>query len=330
MISTLHFLRPWWFLALLPFFYLFFCHCRERHRAGAWEKACDPELLSHLVVNPKQAKHQWSLVFIVLTGLFTILALCGPSVKSIPAPVYSINDARVIALDLSPTLNATDLVPSRLVRARYKVLDLLKQAEGQTGLVAFTSEAYTVSPLTRDTNTMAAMVNDLSPEIMPVTGESIQAALVQAKSLFQQSGQSRGSVILVTDADPTSDDLAMAKQMNQDGFKISVLGVGTPKGSAIPTSNGYLKNDDDQLAWSTLNETALSTLAAAGGGVYRTITDNDADVRALLNTNHSQTETKKTNESADIFIDAGIWFVFLLLPLMLLVLRRGWLEELIR
>lgn len=325
-----HFLRPFWFLALLPMWYVIYCFARQHWQVGFWEKVCDPELLPHLLISQPQGKQRWPVVLAIIASCLVAIALAGPTWSYQAQPVYSIQDARVIAMDLSPGMLATDISPSRLTRAQYKVLDILKRsAEGQTGMVAFSSEAYTVSPLTNDAHTIAAMVPQLNPSLMPVTGENISAALHQAALLLEQGGAKTGSIILVTAATPTDKDIALATTLRQHGITTSVLGVGTTQGAPIPTANGFAQDTHNNVELTRLDSAGLQQLAAGAGGKYATITADDADLKLLLKKKPLQQTTKKTQEKANIWQDEGRWLLFLLLPLILIVWRKGWLEEIV-
>ena len=325
-----HFLRPYWLLALLPLGYVIYCFMRQQWQTGYWEKVCDPDLLPHLLITQVQGKQRWPFMLAVLASLLVVVALAGPTWSYESQPVYSMQAARVIAMDLSPSMLATDIAPSRLTRTQYKVLDILNRSqEGQTGMVAFTSEAYTVSPLTNDARTIAAMITQLNPSIMPVAGQNLSAALQQSARLLQQGGAKNGSIILLTDAVPTDKDIALATQLRQQDITTSIIGVGTPNGAPIPTSNGYLQDSNGNVELTKLDIPALQQLAAAGGGKYVTMTNTDSDLDVLLKKTATAKNTKKTQEKADIWLDEGRWLLFLLLPLILIAWRKGWLEEIV-
>ena len=107
-------------------------------------------------------------------SLFGIFTLMGPAWTYWHVPVYQKHSARVIALDVSPSMNATDLKPSRLVRAKYKEIDLLKKIkQGDTGMVVFSGLPFVVSPLTHDTNTISSMLSNIDSNVVPVAGYNL-------------------------------------------------------------------------------------------------------------------------------------------------------------
>ena len=163
-----HFLRPAWFYLLIPAVLLFLMF-RLRQRMGSnWMRAIDPLLLPYLIDNSQQSSSRSPLVLALLAWLLAITALAGPVWQKTPQPVHEREDALVILMDLTRSMYATDVKPNRLVRARRKMLDLLKRRnEGVTGLIVYSGDAHTVSPLTDDAKTIAEMIPAVAPEIMP-------------------------------------------------------------------------------------------------------------------------------------------------------------------
>ncbi len=246
--------------------------------------------------------------------------MAGPAWKLLPQPIYQNNEARVIVLDLSRAMTATDLSPNRMTRAQYKILDILQQYPiGQTGMLVFSSAPFVVSPLTSDAATIASMVNTLSPSIMPVDGQQLTPALQKAAQLIHQAGLSHGNIILLGVNGITTESLALAKNLHTQGITISVLGIGTERTKNVP-------------AFAQLDSTGLRKLAGVGGGRYANFTSDDSDLNALLNPTELQSvtqNTKKTDASAPLWKDEGGWLILIILPLATLVFRRGWLEDLV-
>jgi hypothetical protein len=138
----LHFLRPYWFLALVPLLLiligLWVGLWRARRAGTAWQGLVDAHLLPHLLVGEPGRPRRLPLVLLALAWLMGVVALAGPVRERLPQPVFSTTAKRVILLDLSPSMNAADVAPSRLARARFEVLDLLAASrEGQVALIAF-------------------------------------------------------------------------------------------------------------------------------------------------------------------------------------------------
>jgi len=323
-----HFLRPAAFALLLPLAVLLWYLLRRRGFSRGWEAICDPALLPHVLIGEKSAHERRALWPVALAGVLVTLALAGPTWSRLPQPVFSSTQALVIALDLSRSMNATDVAPSRLERARFKVADLLRmRREGQTALVVYAGDAFTVAPLTDDAATLLSQLPALTPAIMPVPGNRAAAALARARDLLQQAGLARGDVLLITDESEGDAAAEAAAILRGDGYRVSVLGVGTSEGAPVPLPDGsFLKDDSGEIVIPALDDAPLRQLAAAGGGIYQPIAVDDADVNALgamLDQRPSDAETRATELQADAWRDQGPWLVLALLPLAALGFRRG-------
>jgi Ca-activated chloride channel family protein len=233
--EAFHFIRPLW-LFLLPLVPLLpWAWRRGRRPAGDWARVCDPHLLRWLSLKQVEEGPRGAGPWLAAAALLIcIVALAGPSWQRLPDSSYSARDARVIVLDLSKSMLAGDLRPDRLTRARYLLADLLAATEeGQVGFVAYGGDAYVVSPLTSDMNTVANLLPALRPDIIPVAGSRADLALDMAAELLQRSGLKQGELLLVTDS-ATSRDAARARSLRDKGILTSVLAVGTEKGAPGP------------------------------------------------------------------------------------------------
>lgn len=330
-----HFLRPLWFLMLLPLLWLVWSLARQGGAHSAWRGVVDPHLLPHLLVEEGGRVRRTPLILLALGWIIGVVALAGPVWQRLPEPVFEAEAQRVIALDISRTMNATDVPPSRLARARFEVLDLLKRAaEGQTALLAYGAEPYVVSPLTNDAKTIAVQVPSLKTDLLPVEGKRrTDLALEKAAQLLRQAGSRKGQVILVTDglAHPAAADEA-ARKLVAEGYRVSVLGVGTEKGAPVPMADGgFLKDARGAILIPRLERGALTALAAAGGGRFVMATIDDADVHSLIAEPSvlQGGKVKRRDLEADQWREEGPWLLLALLPLAALAFRRGWLGPLV-
>ena len=178
MLADFHFLRPDWLWAIPLVVAVTVLLARRRLVPGSWQFVIDPRLVPHILSTGqiKNLTYRWWLILI--GGTLAALALAGPSWDRVEQPVFRSEQAIVIALDLSRSMDAQDLVPSRLTRARLKILDILQhRSSGQTALIVYSSNAFTVTPLTTDVDTVAALVNSLTTDIMPSHGSYPLAAI---------------------------------------------------------------------------------------------------------------------------------------------------------
>ena len=179
--EAFHFLQPLWLLAVLPMLALLWGLARPGRADNPWRRIVDAQLLPLLMAGRTGSAGRGALWLLAAGWLIAVLALANPAWERQPRPVFQTTAARVIVLDLSRSMTAPDLQPSRLARARYKVEDMLnRMGEGQTGLVVFAGDAFTVSPLTRDVNTIRALLKALDTGIMPAQGSRADLGLLKA------------------------------------------------------------------------------------------------------------------------------------------------------
>jgi len=327
--NLFHFLRPEWFLALLPLALLLWHLRKKRRHAGNWQSVCDSALLPYLLDSEQHRQSNYPWGWLALCGLLAIFALAGPVWSKLEQPVFRQQSALVIALDLSRSMDAGDIKPSRLVRAHHKLLDILKQRrEGETALLVYAAETFVVTPLTDDNVTIASQVTSLTTSIMPNQGSRPALAIAKALELLQQAGRSRGDLLLITDGIATGDADALADQLPQ-GFRLSVLAVATETGAPIPQSRGgFLKDASGQIVIPRLQRAELVSLARLAGGRFAELTTDDADINHLLGSIESNSREITASDSdmmTDRWREEGPWLLLLLLPLGALAFRRGYL-----
>ena len=328
--SHFHFLRPEWFLALLPLLLMLFWLVRQQLQSRSWQAVCDPELLPHLLLDRSVRRANWPFWLLLVGLLLAIFALAGPVWKRQPQPLFRQQSALVILLDLSRSMEVADLRPSRFLRARLKIADLLRQRkEGQTALIVFAADAFTVTPLTEDRHTIEALLKSLDPELMPVQGSDLGRAIQRGERLLQQAGLRRGRLLLVTDEDRPERFLGAAEQLKKHGFELEVLGVGTPNGAPIPLpGGGFFKDGKGNLVLPKLNSAGLRQLAAAGGGNYHQLSVDDTDLNSLLaglEDHRLDSSGKTAAATGDRWREEGVWLLWPLTLLGALAFRRGWL-----
>lgn len=324
----LHLMRPLWLLCAVPALLLTALLWQQRGRAGGWNRVIAPELLRHLVPEQQQRRRSNLLLLICAGWLLACIAAAGPSWKKIPQPVEQVEDALVLVLDLSYSMKATDQPPSRLDRARQKLLDLLAtRREGQTGLVAYAGDAHVVTPLTDDTGTIGNLLPALNPDMMPLPGSDTPGALRLALELLESAGVSGGRILLLSDGVEATEVARMARQIRSAGVTLSVLGLGTDNGAPMPLPRGgFLRDDAGAIVIPRLDEGPLQELARAAGGRYQRLQVDDSDLEMLLAQSATATETSLAEDlTTDAWEDQGYWLIILLLPLALALFRRGWL-----
>ena len=323
----LEFIRPIWLFGLIPLLLAFVFMLRFHHRKSAWEHVVDPALQPY-VIEPAQKASLGSRWLLLLGWLICLIVLAGPVWDKQQVPVYKGQQAQVVLFDLSRSMYSDDVKPSRVARARFKLLDLLNAANGlQIALIAFAERPYVVSPLSDDANTIASFVESLDPSIMPAQGSRIDLAIQQGVDLLSQAGVEQGQLVLITDSDVGANAIAAASEAVSAGHRLSVIGVGTTKGAPLRGGDGhFLQDNSGAVVVPQLRPDALATLANAGGGEFVVLSNNDDDIRQIDRVQRKiaiagdTTEKEATNE---YWIEYSPYVVALLLLLSLLFFRRG-------
>jgi Ca-activated chloride channel family protein len=330
-IEQLHFLRPWWFMGLLPCALIVALYQWRKRSAGNWENIINPQLLPFLMQGDSGKKGRASshvLGWVAAAWILCCTALAGPTWQQLPQPVHKQDSALIIIFDLSPSMLAQDIAPSRLVRARFKLIDILKQQdEGFNGLVVYGGEAHTVSPLTEDSNTIISLVPVLHPSLLAEYGSNTEDAIEVAINLATNGGYTQADLLLITDGVARSAFGTIQAMLAQAGnFRLSILGVGTAQGAPIPYGNGsFVKDSSGAILIPKLDSSSLQILAGYSGGSYQQLSADDSDIEQLL----AGTEqlfpdaTRELDRSFDLWDDQGFWLIILLVPVLLLSFRKN-------
>ncbi len=330
LLDNFHFLRPLWLLALLPALIFVIALWRVNTVVTAWDKAIDKSLLPFLLDRSKNAAQRTPLLLLLAAWCLSIVAMAGPVWDQLPQPVQKREDALVIVMDLSLSMFAPDHSPSRLDLAKRKLRDILAlREEGQTALVVYAGDAHTVTPLTDDVVTIAALVPSLSPNIMPLFGSSPVPAIDMAIGLLDDVEATRGRILLMTDGiNGFSEEQILADRIQDTDYELLIMGIGTEEGAPIQTSDGsFLTDASGNVVIPTLNRNVLQSLANRTGGLYHDIQLADSDLAYLLSgfdllDNEDLTEVE---EEFDVWYEAGPWLLLLVVPLVAMTFRRGWL-----
>lgn len=307
----MHFIRPYWLWLLLPGLLYLIWIIYSHRRFNPWEKVCDSHLLSVLIEFNINRSHTFFYVILFLFYILCIFALAGPAWNKTLLLAYREVNSMMLVLDLSKAMNESDLNPDRLTRAKYKIRDLIHFVPNtQVGLVVFTEEAFIVSPLSQDANTLNVFLEELNPKIMPVSGSDSGQGLIEGYKLLQQAGVRKGDLLLITASNPTANSWETAKLIAQKGGRVHVLAM------------------LDKTAANATIIANLQQLAKTGNGDFYFFTTDMTDIRSILVTIHGkQIINKQSSETVYSWLDAGPWFCLLLIPIALLVLREKTIYE---
>ena len=325
MLSEFHFLRPLWLLAIPIFWWLVFRLLGKWWSTANWEKIVEPHLLQFLATRPATQNTRLLPWIMCFTGTLLLLALAGPVWEKAPQPLLQKSQARVLVLDLSYSMLATDIKPTRIDRARFKLEDLLKRfVEGETALIAYAGEAFVISPLTHDPATIAALLPGLQPNIMPVPGSRADLGFRLAADLLSRSKGGTGHIIWVTDGIEGQDYSALENTIGQN--RLSILAVGTESGSPVALSGGgFLKDKNGAIVIVKLNSQPLEKLANKNQGTFTALSVDDSDVERIIDAETAVTDFVEDEQrrTADKWNEEGPWLLLLALPLAAVLFRKG-------
>jgi Ca-activated chloride channel family protein len=257
-LAEFHFLRPLWLLAVPAAAWLWWRLRVLNDPLAGWRALIERPLLDALTVGVDR-RRRWRGVGLLLAWLAAILSLAGPAWRPEPSPFADDPVPVMLVLRAGGSMDTEDLAPSRMERARLKVADLAAARPGQPlGLVAYAGSAHLVLPPTRDTSLVATMAGEITPEIMPIDGDNLAAALALADRTLGGQG---GSIVVIADTVAPGDDPALAAFRSQHSGNLWFLAVarrGTPELDAL--------------------EHAASTLDAG----FTLLTPDDSDIEALV------------------------------------------------
>ena len=330
LIANFHFIRPNWLFMLIPVLFFYICMIIFKRNNSSWEKVISPELAPILIKgldnSNRKVGHRFKLLTL-LGWIITILAIAGPTWNKTSQPIFKSESAVVIVFDLSPSMMAEDIKPNRLTRARFKLIDVLREIkEGSVSLIVYGDDAYVVSPLTEDSNTIMSIVPTLNPNLLPERGSNVEDGFERAYELIKNGGFKSGDLLLITDGIDSQAVKSIEKTLRGDiDIRVSILGVGTSDGAPIPEgTQGFMKQNGNVVI-AKLEDGNLKKITSNFNGIYKQLSPNDSDIRAftkLLKTNFDNEQSESKREF-DIWDDQGYWLIFFLLPLFISQFRKG-------
>lgn len=274
-----------WWLLTIPVFVVAYVLI-TRHKRRQLSEFGDPELMAQLM--PDASKSRPIVKFALLMGALSLLIIAaahpqyGQQEKTVKRQGIEV----MVALDISNSMLAEDVAPNRLDRAKQMLSKMIdNMVDDKVGLVVFAGEAFTQLPITCDYVSAKMFLNTISPKLIPTQGTAIGAALQTAiRSFGSQESDAGRAIILITDGENHEDDaIAAAKQAQELGIQVFVIGIGKPEGSPIPVpgTNDYIKDRSGQVVVSRLNEEMCQEIAQAGKGAYVRCDNTNTAMRAL-------------------------------------------------
>jgi Ca-activated chloride channel family protein len=298
-------------------------------RRKAIKKFGDPELMAQLM--PDVSKYRPDIKFwLVFSALaLTIVLMARPQFGSKTEKVKRSGVEVIIALDISNSMLAQDIVPSRLEKAKMLVSKMVDELDqDKVGMIVFAGDAYTQLPITSDYISAKMFLETITPELISRQGTAIGSAIDLATHSFtQQKGVGR-AIVVITDGENHEDGaVEAAKAAKEKGIHVHVLGVGSPGGSPIPIAgtNNFRKDRQGNVIVTRLNEQMCKEIAAAGKGIYAHVDNTNSAQKAL---NSKIDEMAKSDVESSMYtgfdeqFQGVAWIILALLIVDLLLLER--------
>ena len=315
-------------LLLLPFLAAFYLYSNYRRRK-AIRKFGDPVLMAQLMpdVSKYRPDVKFWLVFAAI-GLFAVL-LARPQFGSKLETVKRQGVEVMIALDISNSMLAQDVQPSRLEKAKRLVAQLVDKMENdKVGMSVFAGDAFTQLPITSDYISAKMFLESINPSLISKQGTAIGAAInLATRSFTPQEGVGRAVIVITDGENHEGGAVEAAKAAAEKGIQVSVLGVGMPDGAPIPVegTNDFRRDRDGNVVVTRLNEQMCQEIAQAGDGIYVRVDNSNAAQKVIAQEINkmakADVETQVYTEFNEQF-QAVAWIILLLLLAEMLILER--------
>jgi Ca-activated chloride channel family protein len=315
-----------WALLLIPVGWFWAWYWQRSGSIGSnlLTKFADQSLLQHIIIGTfkqsSSSKFGW-----IYSILFTciILAMANPRWNYNEIDAYAPTASMVILLDLSSTMNAEDIAPSRIVSARHSLEDLLNLSKGlKVGLIGFAAIPHLISPITDDTKTIKTFLPAIDTDLVSKQGNALDLAFKAAAELLATEPGDKKSILLVSDGNFADQNYSeQLKSLRARDIEVLVMGIGTATGAPYKDQSGNLHKEQGKLVISKLNQVKLQEIAKLGNGLYVEAIHTDRSIQSILNKAQQSDASKqvaagKIRQWEDryylLLIPAGLLFLILI------------------
>ena len=274
----------WWLITIPVFVIAYIIYTKRKSRQLA--EFGDPELISQLMPDASKSRTIGKFSLLIIALILLIFAAARPQFGQREKTIKRQGIEVMVALDISNSMLAEDVAPNRLDRAKQMLSKMIdNMVDDKVGLVVFAGDAFTQLPITCDYVSAKMFLNTITPNLIQTQGTAIGTALQTAITSFgAQESEAGRAIILITDGENHEDDaIAAAKQAQELGIQVFVIGIGKPEGAPIPKpgTNDYFKDRSGQVVVSRLNEEMCQQIAQAGSGAYVRCDNTNTAMRAL-------------------------------------------------
>jgi len=306
-----HLLRPWWLVGMIPLVGSLLYLRNVRNANTQWQETIAPHLLEALVIKPDQSRWLNPINLSVLVMIVSMLGLSGPTWSRQPSPFVEDQSVLVVILDVSGTMSQQDVQPSRLQRAKQKILDLLQKRKGsRTGVVVYAGSAHSLIPLTNDTDVVANLLHAVNPDIMPRKGKFPEKGLPIADQMLKDS-HVPGTILLITDGVSPKSKSAFSEYFAGNDHQLLILGIGH-----------RVFNERSTQTFIPIQEQELEDIVSDTDGYFQIVTHDKSDIIRLAR--QIDNHLVMSDDDARPWVDMGYYISWFLVPLFLFWFRKGW------
>jgi Ca-activated chloride channel family protein len=328
-----------WLYVLIPVFILLF-YLLIRWRKKALKRFGENSVIMHLFPDASISKPYIKFTLILLASVFLILGLCGPQIGTRLEEVKRKGVDLVIVLDVSNSMNAEDIKPTRLERAKQAIYHLIDKMQGdRIGLIVFAGQAYVQLPITTDYGAAKLFLQSVNSDLVPTQGTAIGSAIDLAMDAIGDSTYKNTAIIVITDGENHEDDaVEAAKKAAAKGVVVHTIGMGSPGGAPIPVyhngiRSGFLQDENGTTVITKLDPDMLQKIAEAGKGRFVQATSNDDGLSIIMKEVNSMEKkefgTKMFTDYEDQFqYFIGAALLLLIIEFMVSEKKTKWLNDL--
>jgi len=310
-----HFLRPYWLLTFVVLFYIIKAFSLRDDSLAQWRTLMSKEVLKHLTVIGNNNRWLSPQKMSLILAVPLCIVLMGPTWQQQPSPFSENNAPLIIALDVSKTMEQGDVQPSRLLRAKQKIIELLElRGDSKTALIAFSGSAHVVMPITNDREMIRHFLDALSENIMPVSGKLPETILPLAESLLASSTVP-GTVLLIGDGATSNTVTAFNDFFSTQSDQLIVWGIG--RATKPDDTNDNLASDAIPMQLEQ-----LKALSSESNGRLILMSNDNTDVHRV--NNYVKHNMVIVDDNATPWHDSGYPFVFVVAFIFLFWFRKGW------
>jgi Ca-activated chloride channel family protein len=313
-----HFLRPYWLLAFVIIYYIIRAFSLRDDSLAQWRSLMSKQVLTHLTVSGNNNHWLSPQKMSLILALPLCIVLMGPTWQQQPSPFSENNAPLVIALDVSKTMEQGDVQPSRLLRAKQKVIELLElRGDSKTALIAFAGSAHVVMPITNDREMIRHFLDALSEKIMPVSGKLPETILPLADNLLASSAVP-GTVLLIGDGATNNTVTAFKEFFATQSAQLIVWGIG----QSTTAEQSIIAQDELVTDVIPMQLEQLKALSSESDGRLVLMSNDNSDVKRV--NNYIKHNLVIVDDNSRPWHDSGYPLVFVVAFIFLFWFRKGW------